>query len=297
MSIDHEHAVDDQADHTRAASARRDAGPTSVTENRWRWRRPRLPITLLTICVVIALWQLFTVVLKVPSYLVPEPSEVAKTLASNSSVFLQETEATGKEVIFGFAFSVVIGTAIAILIVSSRVLERVFYPLIVTSQTIPVLAIAPIVLVWFGFGMWPKVGIVVLIAFFPIVINSVIGFKSVPEEMIQLAASMGAGRLTRFRKIVLPNALPNIFSGMKLASTLCVIGAVVAEFVGADAGLGYLINEAAGSVNLTEEFGAVFILSVMGIVFFTLVGLAERLTIPWHVSVRRNERINPSNYK
>lgn len=252
-------------------------------------RRPRFPFATATLVASIGIWQLVVTAFHVPAYLLPAPSAIATFLAHNWSFYLHESVPTIEEIVFGFALSVAIGVPLAVVIVYSSMFERAAYPLIVTSQTIPKVAIAPLVLVWFGFGVWPKVGIVVLIAFFPIIINTVVGFKSVPREMIDLVRALGARRLETFRKIMIPHALPNIFSGMKIASTLAVIGAVVAELVGANQGLGYVITVAGSTINMAEQFGAVAILSVIGIVFFYLVGLIERFAVPWHASVRQGD--------
>jgi NitT/TauT family transport system permease protein len=260
-----------------------------VTSTPKRRRRPRFPYALATVAVAVALWQVITTALNVPLFLLPPPSAIATYFAHNFSLFASNSVATITEIGLGFLLSVAIGVPLAVAIVYSSIFERAAYPLIVTSQTVPKVAIAPLVLVWFGFGVWPKVGIVVLISFFPIVINTVVGFKSVPREMIDLVRSMGAKRVEIFRRVMFPNALPSIFSGMKIASTLAVIGAVVAEFVGATEGLGYLITRSGQYVNMKEEFAAVVVLSVLGIAFFYLISLIERLILPWHASLRQGD--------
>jgi NitT/TauT family transport system permease protein len=254
-----------------------------------RRRRLRFPYALATVAVAIVLWQVITTAFNVPLFLLPPPSAIATYFAQNFSLFATNSVATITEIGLGFLLSVAIGVPLAVAIVYSSIFERAAYPLIVTSQTVPKVAIAPLVLVWFGFGVWPKVGIVVLISFFPIVINTVVGFKSVPREMIDLVRSMGAKRVEIFRRIMFPNALPSIFSGMKIASTLAVIGAVVAEFVGATMGLGYLITRSGQYVNMKEEFSAVVVLSVLGIAFFYLISLIERMILPWHASLRQGD--------
>jgi NitT/TauT family transport system permease protein len=261
-----------------------------VRPQRLLWQRTaNWALPLGALAALIALWQLLAAVFSVPAYLLPPPSTILSELLRNWHAYFSDTVITGIEVIVGFVISVAIGVPTAILLAYSKVFARSVYPLIVTSQTVPKVALAPLFVVWFGFGMVPKVGVAVLIAFFPIVIASVVGFRSVPDEMLQLVRSMGAGRIETFRRVILPYALPSIFSGMKVASTLAVIGAVVAEFIGANGGLGYIIMTAQMNVNVTEEFTGILILSLMGIVFFALLSALERVALPWHTSVRRED--------
>ena len=168
----------------------------------------------------------------------------------------------------------------------TSVFERAVYPLIVGSNTVPKVALAPLLLAWFGFGLMPKILIVVLVAFFPIVINAVVGLKSLGAPMIYLARSMGASAAQVFWLFRMPNALPSIFAGLKIASVLSVIGAVVAEFVGADSGLGYAMMVATSDLNIARQFAAILVLSAIGMVFFWILGVVERLLLPWHSSVR-----------
>jgi NitT/TauT family transport system permease protein len=151
---------------------------------------------------------------------------------------------------------------------------------------VPKVAIAPLMLAWFGFGMTPKIAIVITIAFFPVVINAVVGLRSASPQMVFLAQSMGASIWQMFVRFYLPNALPHIFAGVKMAAVLAVIGAVVAEFVGSDKGLGYVILVASSNFNITRQFSAIFLLSLLGMIFFWVIELIERRIIPWHVSVR-----------
>jgi len=162
--------------------------------------------------------------------------------------------------------------------------SRSILPLLVSSQAMPKVAVAPLFLVWFGFGLLPKVLIAFLIAFFPIVINTAVGLAAIEPEKIYLARSMGFGATATFFKIRLPNALPAIFGGLKISITLAVVGAVVGEFVGGDAGLGYLLMVANGSMDTQLLFAGIVALTVLGVVFFLLIELAERLAIPRHIS-------------
>lgn len=253
-------------------------------------RRISFPWSLLVFVLCILLWQFLTWAFHVQEYLVPSPWQVAKDLQDKWHLYLDETWATAQEVLVGFGLSVAIGLPIAMLLAYSRPFSRGVYPLLVLSQTIPKVALAPLFLVWFGFGFTPKVLVTVLVAFFPIVVNAVAGFQSTPPEMRNLTRSMGAGRIATFWKVLFPQALPSIFAGMKIASTLAIIGAVVAEFIGADKGLGYLITIAVNNLQTVEQFAAIVLLSAMGMIFFGVIAALERILLPWHVSVRRPSR-------
>lgn len=235
-------------------------------------------------------WQVAVEALKVPAYLLPTPSAIVLDMVKNWSLLSQHALVTLYEIGLGFMISIAIAIPLAVLFTYSRIFEKLFYPLIVGTQTIPKVAIAPLFLVWFGFGLTPKIIIVTLMTFFPIVINAVVGLKSLNFQTVYLAQSMGASHLEVFWHFRLPNALPSIFAGLKVASVLAVIGAIVAEFVGADSGLGYLIVVAATDQNVTRQFAAIAFLSVVGILFFWFVGYLERRLLPWHASVRRDDK-------
>ncbi|HUC63676.1 MAG TPA: ABC transporter permease [Alphaproteobacteria bacterium] len=252
-------------------------------------RRFRIPYAALTAVAFIAIWQLATNLLHTPSFLLPSPYAILKDLIANRDILVRQTGVTAFEVGLGYLLSIAIGMPLAILFTYSRTFERSIYPLIVGSQTIPKVAVAPLLLSWFGFGLLPKIVIVILVTFFPIIINAVVGLKSLSPNMLNLARSMGANMFQVFWRFRLPNALPSIFAGLKVATVLAVIGAVVAEFVGADGGLGYVIMMATADLNVARQFSAIVLLSVLGILFFWVIGYIERLLLPWHISVRADE--------
>lgn len=224
----------------------------------------------------------------VPAYLVPSPGAVAETMAAEWPMLLEHTWVTTLETIVGFVLAAVIGVAAAVLLVYSRTAEKSLYPLILFAQVIPKIAIAPILVVWFGFGMTPKIVLAVLIAFFPVVVSAVAGLRSVDPELLEMSATMGASRWKTFRKIRFPGALPQLMSGLKVAVTLAVVGAVVGEFVGADRGLGYVLLLASGNLDAPLLFADLILMSLIGVVLFVLVEVLERLLIPWHASRRGN---------
>jgi NitT/TauT family transport system permease protein len=237
---------------------------------------------LLGLVILTALAELILRLLDVKTFLVPKPTTVAQSFADNWDVLWTNSIVTLKEILLGFAVASMGGFLLAILVTYVPLLGRVLYPLIVASQTIPKIAIAPLLVVWFGFGLAPKIIVVFLIAFFPVVIASTVGLRSVDENMLHLVRSMGANRFQAFYKVRLVNAVPAIYSGLKIAITLSVVGAIVGEFVGADAGLGYLLLIANGQLDTPLMFAAVLMLSVMGIALFALICALERIT-PGHL--------------
>ncbi len=181
------------------------------------------------------------------------------------------------EILLGFGLSVVIGVPLAVLMTYSRTIERALYPLLVGSQTIPKVALAPLFMVWLGFGLAPKILMTFMIAFFPIVIGAVIGLVTIEQELIYVARSMGASNWQLFWKVRLRHALPSLFGGLKVAITLAVVGAIVAEFVGADKGLGYIIQVANGHLDTPLLLAAVVVVSAIGIALYLLVEQCEWL--------------------
>ena len=192
------------------------------------------------------------------------------------------------EAVLGFGLGLVAGLAVGALVDAVPVLRRAIYPLVVASQTVPIPAIAPLLLIWFGYGLLPKILVTALIAFFPLAVNTVDGLRSTDRDVLDLLRSLGAGRWGRFRLAKLPSALPFVFSGAKIAVSVAVIGAVFGEFVGSSAGLGYLINRSRAQFLTDRVFACIVLLAIMGIGLFALVVLAERLLLPW----RRAGRVN-----
>jgi NitT/TauT family transport system permease protein len=237
-----------------------------------------------SLLVLLVVWQFATEVFGVPRYLIPKPAEVLKALATYWPELLKETVATLREVMGGFALAVATAIPLALIMVYSRVFERFVNPLIVISQAVPKVAIAPLFLVWFGFGEFPKMLIAALIAFFPLLINAVVGLKGIDPEMLSMARSMGASATRTFWKVRLPCALPNFFGGFKLAITFSVIGAVIGEFVGGDHGIGYLIQMASGTQRLDLLFAGLIVLSLLGLALYFLVEVLERRFCSWHQS-------------
>jgi len=233
------------------------------------------PVALVVVLVVA--WQ----VANLPRYVVPRPSEVLDVFKSQPEFLWHHTEVTAGEVLISFAISVVVGVPVGLLSVKSRMFNRGVYPLIVASQSVPILAAAPLLVVWFGFGLAPKVIVAVLITFFPIVIGTALGIQTLPSEFRMLARTVGLGRFRTLWLVEWPASLPSIFGGLTVATVLVVVGAVVGEFVGSSAGLGYLVLRSTGTLDNAMLFAALLVMVVMGISAFLAVTLAERLLTPW----------------
>jgi NitT/TauT family transport system permease protein len=235
---------------------------------------------VLTVIGTLVAWEVGVRMFGVPAYLLPAPSKIVVSCVDNAGLLLKHGWVTTIEIVLGFLLSIVVGVPLALGIFMWPAFSRSVLPLLVSSQAMPKVAIAPLMLVWFGFGLLPKVLVAFLIAFFPIVISTVVGLASIEPEKIHLARSMGLGATATFFKIRLPSALPSIFGGLKISITLAVVGAVVGEFVGGDAGLGYLLMTANGSMDTTLLFAGLIALTVQGVVLYLLVEWAERLAIP-----------------
>ncbi|WP_428248168.1 ABC transporter permease [Ferrovibrio sp.] len=238
---------------------------------------------LFAMFVLLVIWEVCTLVFSIPEFLLPKPTVVFQSIQQNASLILRESWVTAAEIALGYLLSIAIGVPLALAIFLWPFFSRSIYPILIASQAMPKVAVAPLLIVWFGFGMLPKVLIAFLIAFFPIVINTVMGLTSIEKEKIYLARAMGLGTIDTFFKIRLPNAMPSIFGGLKISITLAVVGAVVGEFVGGNAGLGYQLIVANGAMDTPMLFALLFGLTLLGIGMFLLVELAERLIVPRHM--------------
>jgi NitT/TauT family transport system permease protein len=245
--------------------------------------------SLVGVFAFLLIWQIWVVVAKVPAYLLPAPSEIFLTFVNNISKLLNHGWITTYEMLLGYFLAVAIAIPLAIAITSSRRFDEFVTPTMLFFQVVPKVAIAPLFLVWFGVGATPKIYVAFLISFFPIVIDTAVGLRSMSSEMTDLARSMGASRLQVFTQFRLPTSLPYLFSGLKVAATLAVAGAVVGEYVGADKGLGYLLLVTNSNMQTALMFATIVALTVIGLVFFYLVEFLESLLIPWHVTHRVRE--------
>lgn len=242
-----------------------------------RWLPPLAVIAaLLGLWELAARWELIADALSIEPFLVPAPSDVAESLWTDRELLAENAWVTVQEVLLGFAIAVAAGVAFAVALHLSEVLRRAFYPLLIASQTVPVIAIAPILVVWLGFGIGPKLAIIALVCFFPITVNTLDGLRSVDPELPRMMRTLDASRVQILRRVEIPAALPFLFSGAKIAAVISVIGAVFGEWSGADEGLGHLILVAQGQVQTARVFAAVVVLSALAIALFGLLALLER---------------------
>jgi putative hydroxymethylpyrimidine transport system permease protein len=253
-----------------------------------RWERLRrwvLPALLLA--ALVGAWQVaasnnsIVEALHIEPILVPSPAEVASSLWENRSLLAENAWVTLREIVLGMLWALVVGVVFAIAMHRWQVLRDASYPLIVASQTIPIVVVAPILTVWFGFGITPKIFIVALICFFPVTIAALDGLRSVDPEAIKMMRSLNASRWQRFSRVEAPAALPSLFTGVKIAVVVAPIGAVFAEWAGSNAGLGHLIQSDSGYLETARQFATVCILSAMALVLMGLTVLAERRVVRW----------------
>ena len=233
--------------------------------------------------IIILAWHYYVVLFHVPVVVLPTPMQVLQAMVKELRVLLEEGWITALECIYGFALAMAIGIPIAVTMTYSRIANQMFYPLLVASQSIPKVAIAPILLVWFGTGLQSKLAMAFVIAFFPVVVDTATGLRSTSPELLELARSLQCSRLQTFFKIQLPSALPSIFSGAKIAVTLAVIGAVIGEFIGSNEGLGNLLLTANSQLNTPLVWAALIVLSALGMVLYGIVVVAESILMPWAV--------------
>ncbi|MGH7661308.1 MAG: ABC transporter permease [Vulcanimicrobiaceae bacterium] len=243
------------------------------------WGEVLLPYVVFA--ALLGIWELLCDTGKIPQYLLPSPSQIAEATWAWRGVLAGHLWVTCYEVVLGFLLAVAVGIPLAVLIVYSNLARRVTMPLLLIFQSVPKVALAPLILLWIGYGASSKVLIAMITAFFPIIINTSTGMASVEPELLELTRSLNAPTLKVFWKVRLPWSMPYVFSAMKVAMTLSVIGAVVAEFVGSDRGLGYFILTMSTNVRTALVFAAIALLSILGNSLFALVSAAERYFCPW----------------
>ena len=241
---------------------------------------------IVTITALVALWELASRLGHIPRYILPAPSGIAARFYALHGLIIKESLFTLEATLLGFGLSVLIGVPLGMALVSSRAFNRAVYPLLIGSQVVPKVAVAPVFLVWFGFGLLSKVMITFLIAFFPVLISAVVGLQSTEIEKLYVARAAGASELQLFRLVRLPHALPSIFGGMKVSITLAVVGALVGEFVAAENGIGRVLLSASGNMDTELLFAGILALVIIGVGLFLLMEVLERLVLPWHISHR-----------
>jgi putative hydroxymethylpyrimidine transport system permease protein len=246
-----------------------------------RWWPP-----LALLAAAVGLWELIVRAADVPGYLFPAPTAVASSLAGDAGLLGNATLVTLREIVLGYLLAIAVALAIAVLLHFSVALRRALMPILVLSQTVPTVLLAPILAILLGYGIEPKLVVIVVVCFFPIVVNAVDGLRSADPELVRMMRTLHAGRLATFRRIELPGALPAIFSGARVAATYAAVAAVFAEWAGSSAGLGFLILQAQPALETARIFAAVLVLSALALALYALVTLAERLLVPWQPEAR-----------
>jgi NitT/TauT family transport system permease protein len=246
-----------------------------------RSRAADILLPVLGCVTVIGLWWLATIAFNIKEFFLPAPPAIVTAFKDNYQHLWQETQVTLKETAYGFGIAAVAGILMAMLLTASRLVERAFLPLLIALNSIPKVALTPLLIVWMGFGVEPRILLVVLISFFPIVVSSMAGFTSTPGDLGELTRSLTATWWRTYLKIRIPWALPQVFVGLKVAISLAVIGAVVAEIGAPNQGLGSVILLSGQSFDTPMAFAAIVVLAAMSIILFYLMELLERLLLPW----------------
>jgi putative hydroxymethylpyrimidine transport system permease protein len=254
-----------------------------------RW----LPPAGLLLGVVVA-WEVLVRLLGVPAYLLPAPSEIGSVLVSDAGVIAGHALATGATALLGLALGTVTGVALAVVMAGSSAARSALYPLVVVSQSVPMVVLAPLFVVWFGFGLLPRVLVVALVSFFPVAVATVGGLLAADRDQVDLLRAMGAGRGEVTRHVLVPGALPSLLTGLKVAASYAMFGAVVGEWIGASVGLGLYLERSRASFATDQMFAAVAVIAIVSVTLVGLVFLLERMVLPWKVPRSRTARLAQS---
>jgi NitT/TauT family transport system permease protein len=275
----------------KAMNTTKQAGDASALSAAPAWRRRMTRVAgwlypSLLLLIMLALWELLVRAAGIQRFILPAPSEVIRVTFNSYSLLLANTPPTAFAVIVGFFLAALIAIPLAVAMCAWRGVEQSVYPLLIGSQGVPKVALAPVLIVWFGFGFAPKVFMAALIAFIPIVINTTVGLRSIDPNYVHLVRSMGASRWQIYTRLLLPSALPQILAGLNVAMALAIVGAVVGEMVGANSGLGYLLVVANGDLNMPFVFAVLLWLAFVSLILVGAVDLVERIAIPWSKNSR-----------
>jgi NitT/TauT family transport system permease protein len=258
-----------------------ETGRVSSSRTRGVGRSAQWLYPSITLMVILVLWESLVRIENIQKFVLPAPTDVIKAGVGSYDILLSNTPPTIAAIIAGFCLAALLAIPAAVAMCAIRVVEQSVYPLLIASQGIPKVALAPVLIVWFGFGFAPKVFMAMLIAFFPIVINTVVGLRSIDPNYIHLVRSMGASRWSIYTRLLLPSALPQIFAGLNVAMALAIVGAIVGEMVGANSGLGYLLVVANGNLNMSLVFAVLLWLALVSLLLVGFVDLAEGIVMPW----------------
>ncbi len=257
--------------------------PRDLTRASGLWSRRLLGLflPLLTFVLIVVVWQVAVTIFHVPSFVVPGPIQIPGAFSANSSAILSATRSTLEESLLGFVLAAIAAIPLALAITTVKVLYKTLYPLLIVIQAIPKIALGPLFVIWFGFGLLPKVALVFLLTFFPILVASATGFKALDVKLLYLMRSMGASRTQIVFKLRILEALPHIFGGLEVGIVLSTTAALVAEFIGSNSGLGYLLLQSQGQLETPLVFAIIVIISAMGVIFAGVLLALKRLLMPW----------------
>jgi NitT/TauT family transport system permease protein len=241
-------------------------------------------ISLIGFLLLVCAWELAVYLFEIPDYILPAPSAIAKSLYNGfaSGIFIANLMVTAIQTLAGFFLAAILGTALGAIVAQFDIVERVVYPWLVALQALPKIAIAPLIIIWAGYGIASKIIIVALVAIFPVLVNTIMGLKSCDQGKLDLMRALGAGRWETFRSVRLPNALPFIFAGLNVAIVLAILGSIVGEFVGSKAGLGNLILEANFQFDVARIFAVLVILGAFGVILSKLMGIVQGYFLFWN---------------
>jgi len=243
---------------------------------------------LIALAVLVLIWFFCVKGEVVPAYMLPSPVDVAKAFVNNFSIMMKQASVTVQETVYGLAIGIALAFLIATLMDRFKFLYKAFYPILVITQTIPTIAIAPLLVLWMGFGMAPKITLVVVTTFFPIAIGLLGGYEGVDPDAINLMRAMGASRIQIFRYVKLPNAIPDFFSGLRISAAYAVVGAVVSEWLGGFEGLGVYMTRAQKAYAFDKMFAVIIFISVISLVLMGAVSVLEKICTPWRRHLKEN---------
>lgn len=259
----------------------------NIDKRKFQWRVVLQPTTVIVL--LLAIWQIAVNVTGIQPWLLPSPSGVLLSLWNSRDLVIYHAGGTLLETVLGFSLAVVVGVIIAFLMDLSPTFRRTIYPLLVISQTIPLIAVAPLFMLWFGLGLLPKVYVIALVCFFPISVSLADGFQSVDQEWLKLMVTMDASKWQTFKYIKWPAALPTFFSGLRIAATYSVMGAVIAEWMGGNRGLGILLSRSSQSFLTARVFATILVIVLLSLLVFSVIELLARFTMKWHYHQIREE--------
>ncbi len=236
---------------------------------------------IVTIIIVVLIWQLIVNFAHVPEYIIPSPLDILKTLVSDFKNIMENTETTLYESFIGFFISIAVSFILAVIMDSFEIVRKSIYPILLISQTIPTIAIAPLFIIWFGFGVLPKIIVVVMVCFFPIVVSLVDGFEKVDRDYINLFNTMKASKLQTFYHLKLPYAMVNFFSGLKIAATYMIMSAIIGEWLGGDNGIGVYMVRAKNAYQLDKVFASILVIVIVSIIIIYIIDFIGRKIIHW----------------